>query len=102
MPLLMIMEQASSTNVWSPAFVRDGFNNDDVVSFFNKLNDAKLGDSPHVIVRWNLDSKLDVTTKSCYLKLLHLNSLSLHDLFRGGFPQRLICRFGPLKVSFFV
>jgi len=81
------------TPILVPVFVRDGFVEDDtIVSFFSKLNDARLGDSPHDIVRWDLelDSKGDFMVKSYYLKLLHLNFSSLHVLFEGGFPHKLI------------
>jgi len=39
-------EQISGNNIWAPVFVQNGFVDDDsLVSFFNKLNEAKLGDS---------------------------------------------------------
>ena len=51
-------KQASNTSTLSPVFVRDGFADDDIViNFFKKLNDAKLGDSPHDLVRWDSDLK---------------------------------------------
>ena len=66
MPPLLTIRGASisGTNFWSPIFVGDEFVEDDTtVSFFNKINDAKLGDSPHDIVRWDLDFKGDFTVK---------------------------------------
>ena len=39
-------EQVHGNSVWAPVFVRDGFVNDDfLVRFFNKLNEAKVGES---------------------------------------------------------
>ena len=66
MPLLLIIwEQVSGTNVWAPAFIRDGFVVCyTLVSFFNKLNCPKFGDSLHDIVTWDLDSKGNFTVKS--------------------------------------
>jgi len=103
MPPLLTIGSEHLTPILVPCFVRDGFVEDDtLVSFFNKLNDVKLGDSPHDIVRWDLDFEGDFTVKSYYLKLLHLNLPCLHDLF-GGFPHELIWRsMAPLKVSVFV
>ena len=44
-------------NVWLLVFVWDGFVKDDtLVSLFNQVNDAKLGDSSHDMVKWDLDS----------------------------------------------
>lgn len=92
MPLLLIIwEQVSGTKVWAPAFIRDGFVvYYTLVSFFNKLNCHKFGDSLHDTVTWDLDSKGNFTVKSYYLKLLLLNFPSLQFLIRGGFPSRLL------------
>ena len=38
-------EQVHGNSVWAPVFVRDGFVEDSLVSFFNKLNEAKVGES---------------------------------------------------------
>ena len=39
-------DRVSNINVWSPIFVLQGSDGDDtIISFFNKLNEAKLGDS---------------------------------------------------------
>ena len=83
-------------------FVQDRFVEDDtLVSLFNKLNDTKLEDSSHNMVKWDLDSKRDFTVKSYNLKLLFLNFPSLQFPIEGRFPSRLIWRsLAPLKVSF--
>jgi len=45
-------ERVFDVDIWSPIFVRDGFVKDDIlVTFFDKLNEAKLGDSLRDIVR---------------------------------------------------
>ena len=64
----------------SHAFVRDDFVNGDIVNFFNKLNYAKIGGYPCDFVSWDLDTKRDFMVKSYYLKIVHLNFSSLHDL----------------------
>ena len=68
------LERAPGTNVWSSVFVQDGFLRMTLLyTFFKKLNDVKLGDSLHDMVKWLLDTKGDFTLKSYCLKLLHLN-----------------------------
>lgn len=62
--------------------VQDGFvQGDTLVSFFNKLNDVKLGDSSYDMMKWDLDSEGELIVKSYHLKLLHLNYPSLQTLF---------------------
>ena len=72
--------------------------------FFEKLNQAKLGDSLTDKVRWSLNSKGCFTVRSFYLKLLDgCGSLSLGTINEGSFPHKLIWRtLAPIKVSFFV
>ena len=104
MPSLRTIGSGLLAPIFGPLFLLGtGFFEDDIViSFFNKLNDAKLGDSPHDIARWDLDSERDFMVKSYYLKLLQLNFSSLNDLFKGGFPHKLMWRsLALLKVSFF-
>jgi len=95
-------DRASGTIVWVPIFVQDGFlDGDTLVSFFDKLNRHKLGDSSFDSVKWELNSKGDLMVKSYYLQLLLLNHSYVP--FKGGFPYRLIWRsLAPTKVSFFV
>ena len=51
-------EQGSDTFVWAPVFIRDRFIEDDtLVVFFDKLNEAILGDSLIDKVRWTLNTK---------------------------------------------
>jgi len=51
-------EQRDGCLVWAPVFVRDRFiNNDILLRFFNKLNEANLGDSTTDKVRWDLSTK---------------------------------------------
>ena len=85
-----------------PIFVWDGFFDDDaLVSFFNKLNSHNLGDSSQDSVKWDLNPKGEFTVKSFYLQLLLVNHP--YSPFGGGFPYRLIWRsLAPTKVSFFV
>ena len=48
-------EQVSDNKIWAPVFVRDGLVDDDsLVSFFNKLIEAKLGECSIDRVRWDL------------------------------------------------
>ena len=51
-------EEVSDIDIWSLIFVRGGFVGDDtLVSFLNKLTEAKLGDSSRNVVRWDLTPK---------------------------------------------
>lgn len=53
-------EHLSSGYVQASIFVRDGFIDDDnLISFFNELNEANLGDSPLDKMRWDLHTKGD-------------------------------------------
>jgi len=64
-------EQVSGNNIWAPILVRDGFVDDvSLVSFFNKLNEAKVGESSIDRVRWDLTTQGCFTVRSFYLKLL--------------------------------
>jgi len=64
-------EQVYGNNTWAPVFVRDGFVDDDsLVSFFNKLNEANIGESSMDRVRWDLSTQGCFTVRSFYLKLL--------------------------------
>ena len=47
-------EQVHGNSVWAPVFVRDGFVDDSLVSFFNKLNEANVEESSIDRVRWDL------------------------------------------------
>ena len=99
-------EQGSQTFVWAPVFVKDRFIKDDssLLVFFEKLNQAKLGDFLTDKVRWFLKSNECFTVRSFYLKLLDgCGSLSLGTISEGSFPHKLIWRtLAPIKVSFFV
>lgn len=49
-------EHLSRGYVYAPIFVRDGFIDDDtLIIFFNKLNEANLRDSSLDKVRWDLN-----------------------------------------------
>ena len=88
--------------VWAPVFVRDRFI-DTLLRFFDKLNEANLGDSTSGKVRWDLNSKGCFTVRSHYLNLHDLNYSSSETLCERGFPCKLIWRsLAPVKVSFFV
>ena len=64
-------EQVFGSNIWALVFVGDGFVDDDsLISFFNKLNEAKLRDSSIDTVRWDLIIQGCFTIRSFYLKLL--------------------------------
>ena len=54
MPLAEYRELVYGTSVWTPVFVRDGFVDDSLVSFFNKLNEANVEESSIDRVRWDL------------------------------------------------
>ena len=55
-------EQVHGNSLWAPVFARDGFVVDNsLVGFFNKLNEAKVGESSIVRVRW------DLTTQGCFI-----------------------------------
>jgi len=97
-------EQGSGTFIWAPVFVRARFIDDDtLVVFFDKLNEANLGDSAIGKVRWILNTKGCFAVRYFYLKLLDLSYSSLETLNGGGFPYKLIWRsLAPVKVSFFV
>lgn len=59
---MLLLEQVSDVNVWSPIFVLDGFVEDDpLLSFLKKVNEANVGDSSHDIVRGGLSCKGDFT-----------------------------------------
>ena len=84
--------------VWG-GFIDDGA----MLSFFNKLNEANLGDSSLHKVRWDLNTKGCFIVRSFYLKLLHLNYSSLETLCDRGFPCKLMWKsLAPMNVSFFV
>ena len=84
--------------VWG-GFIDDGA----MLSFFNKLNEANLGESSLDKVRWDLNTKGCFTVRSFYLKLLHLNCSSSETICDRGFPYKLMWKpLAPLKVSFFV
>ena len=93
--------------------LRDRFIEDDpLIVFFDKLNEAKLGDSLTDKVRWSLNSKGCFTVRSFYLKLLDgCGSLSLGTISEGSFltnsfgglwlPLRFPSLFGKLHVGRF-
>jgi len=97
-------EQGACCPVWAPFFVQDRFIDDDtLLRFFNKLNEANLGDSTTDKVRWDLSTKGCFTVRFFYLKLLDLNYSSSKTLCERSFPCKLIWRsLAPIKVSFFV
>jgi len=97
-------QQVSGNNIRAPVFVQDGFVDDDsLVSFFNKLSDAKLGESSIDGVKWDLNTQGCFTVTSFYLKL-HDGKYSPWEVhFEKGFPCKLIWNSStPVKVSFFV
>ena len=64
-------EQVYGNGVWAPILVRDGFVDDDsLVNFFNKLNEAKIEESSIDRVQWNLTTQRCFTIRSFYLRLL--------------------------------
>ena len=74
-----------------------------MLSFFNKLNEANLGESSLDKVRWDLNTKGCFTVRSFYLKLLHLNYSSPETRCDRGFPCKFVWKsLAPVKVSFFV
>lgn len=84
-------EQVSGSNIWAPVFVRDGFVDDDsLISFFNKLNEAKLGDCSIDTVRWDLIIQGCFTIRSFYLKRLDWDYSPREAHFAKGFPFKLI------------
>ena len=90
--------------MWAPVFVREGFVDDEsLVSFFNKLNEAKVGESSVDRVRWDLTNQGCFTVRSFYLKLFAGKFPPQEIHFEKGFPCNLIWKsLAPLKVSFFV
>ena len=92
--------QVYGNSVWAPVFVRDGFVDDDsLVSFFNKLNEAKVGESSVDRVRWDLTNQECFTVRSFYLKLFAGKFPPQEIHFEKGFPCNLIWKsLAPLKV----
>ena len=79
-------EQRSGSFAWALVFVQDRFIDDDtLLSFFNKLNEANLRDSSLDKVRRDMNIKGCFTVRSFYLNLLHLNYYSLDTLCDRGF-----------------
>jgi len=103
-PVAEYREQVHGNSVWASVFVRDGFVDDDsLVSFFNKLNEAKVGEPSVDKVRWDLTTKGCFTVRSFYLKLLNGKFPPQEIHSEKGFPCNLIWKsLAPLKVSFFV
>ena len=84
-------QQVSGNNIWALVFVRDGFVDDDsLVSFFNKLREAKLGESSIDGVRWDLSTQGCFTVRSFYLKLLDGKYSTQEVHSKKGFPCKLI------------
>ena len=96
--------QVYGNSIWAPVFVRDGFDDDEsLVNFFNKLNEAKVGESSVDRVRWDLTTQGCFTVRSFYLKLLDgkFSPQEVHS--ENGFPCKFIWKsLAPVKVSFFV
>ena len=83
---LVIIRSKCLVVIFGTCFCLNGFIDDDtLISFLNKLDEANLGDYSLDKVRQDPNTKGDVTIRSFYLTLLRLNYSSLRAHFERGF-----------------